>query len=508
MTACGPSAKRAESAQPSPKPFVAPAPLAPLAQALATPRLSPACGRAMAEQVSPAKEPLQITGFFPAPPPTTSQAAAPWADAQSILREMERASQGKVQVKIVHATSASERDAANWADCTLQDAGASACITFAYREARRAIKELPPSPMNGLERLIGSYVRDVVDEGEGRSHRVGVLVGHGEPTLREPTLVPAGLGNATMLGFMAAYHPTYVFVDVDLAGGTREVDASLEGLLILQPASPLSEKELRAVDRFVMLGRHLAVFAGAANVKQGDPAMQATLDTHGLERLLTGYGIEMKRDVVVDFGSPVTFTLATSGVTLPLPFFQIPLASSEPSDMHMLDDTFPPLFCIRAVAVPYPSSLVLSQEKQKGARVRAVLRTSTRGASDTRDSQPLGVDRVWLPTTHASQFTVGAAVEGTVTSAFGTEASRKAAGVLVISSPAFFASPFARATIGAPPGVQRSSAAQDVADFGSAYAQNWMLVMLMAFRNTVDWMTGGSLAACQSSGDTQGHQDR
>ena len=53
-----------------------------------------------------------------------------------------------------------------------------------------------------------------------------------------------------------------------------------------------------------MKGKSLAIVASAVNVKSGDATMTASLSTHGLEKLLDGYGVEMRKDVLEEFGRP------------------------------------------------------------------------------------------------------------------------------------------------------------------------------------------------------------
>ena len=88
---------------------------------------------------------------------------------------------------------------------------------------------------------------------------------------------------------------------VDLKGGDSAIDDSLDGIVITQPGKDLTEKELRRIDEFVLKGKSLAVIASSVNVKPSDPTMNATLSAHGLEKLLSGYGIELRKDVVLDF---------------------------------------------------------------------------------------------------------------------------------------------------------------------------------------------------------------
>src|SRR5205814_3218111 len=115
--------------------------------------------------------------------------------------------------------------------------------------------------------------------------------------------VPAqGRGQGPSIkGIIDQAFPFYKIEDVDLKDGNTEINKELDGLIITQPGKDFSDKELRRIDEFLMQGnKSLVVFASAVNLKQGDGSMKATLSTHGLEKLLAGYGIEMKKDAVLD----------------------------------------------------------------------------------------------------------------------------------------------------------------------------------------------------------------
>jgi len=80
-------------------------------------------------------------------------------------------------------------------------------------------------------------------------------------------------------------------------------------------AKDVSEKELRRIDQFLMKGKSLAVFASAVNVKASDATMNASLSTHGLDKLLDGYGITLNKDVVLDRVRRVQVMVPTTGVS-------------------------------------------------------------------------------------------------------------------------------------------------------------------------------------------------
>src|SRR5579883_2169481 len=175
-------------------------------------------------------------------------------------------------------------------------------LVLRYGEQQDVIKFLPPDRTDGLEFWITNKIREIRDKGDDIHHKIGVLTGHDEIKLTEENLVPHNAGKYAMQGIITQNFPFYSFQDVDLKGGDSEVDPKdeLDGLIITPPRKDLTEKELRPIDQFVMKGKSLAIFAGSANIKANDATMNASLNAHGIEKLLDGYGIKLEKDVVVD----------------------------------------------------------------------------------------------------------------------------------------------------------------------------------------------------------------
>src|ERR1700722_7477336 len=172
-------------------------------------------------------------------------------------------------------------------------------LVFKYGEQQDVIKFLPPDRTDGLEFWVTNKIREIRDKGDDIHHKIGVLTGDDEIKPSDNNLVPTNMGKFSMQGIVTQNFPFYAFSDVDLKGGENEVPDDLDGLLITQPGKDLNEKELRRIDQFVMKGKALAVFASAVNVKANDATMNASLSTHGLDKLLDGYGISIDQDVVV-----------------------------------------------------------------------------------------------------------------------------------------------------------------------------------------------------------------
>ncbi len=80
-----------------------------------------------------------------------------------------------------------------------------------------------------------------------------------------------------MKGIIEQALPFYKFEDVDLQNGDAEINKELVGLIITQPGKDFTEKELRRIDQFLMLGnKSVAIFASAVNLKANDATMKAS----------------------------------------------------------------------------------------------------------------------------------------------------------------------------------------------------------------------------------------
>ena len=387
-------------------------------------------------------------------------------------------------------------------------------VVMHYGKDKAAMPFIEPSHPEALEFWITSKLREIVSKEDVRSIKIGILAGHGEIKVTDRNLVPGQMGSATMQSVIAQNMPYYTLVPVDLQKGGAAIDDALAGLIITQPATDLDDAELARIDDFVMKGKSLAIFAGAANVRAGDATMHATLGTHGLEKLLAGYGIELRSDVLLDFGH--AFKLQAQGANGPedKPFPMVPLVGVEPPSAgsapgavgpapsatrlavpppnEYLDVTFPTFFRLSEVAFPFPSSIVLHSEKQPTASARVLARTS---ASTTRITTPqIDLDPLheWKPEGATARQDVAASVEGTLRSAFGTAKSAKPARVLVVASAEFLANPFARAANpDMTPGVRPpppSQGDQVVGQIGGQYAQQVLSTTIVSFKNTLDWL--------------------
>ena len=224
-------------------------------------------------------------------------------DLRDLLQEYKNAGGGKFDYSIIEPKDEDTKKKAKDAGLIEQPFGEAsdtedekAAVTqgymglvFKYGEQKDVIKFLPPDRTDGLEFWITNKIREIRDKGDDIHHKIGVLTGHDEikPSDNEPRAQPAW-ASSRCRGSSRRTSPSTRSSDVDLKGGDAEIADDLDGLIITQPGKDLTEKELRRIDQFVMKGKSLAVFASAVNIKANDATMNATLSTHGLDKLLDG----------------------------------------------------------------------------------------------------------------------------------------------------------------------------------------------------------------------------
>jgi ABC-type uncharacterized transport system involved in gliding motility auxiliary subunit len=446
-------------------------------------------------------------------------------DLRDLLQQYKESSGGKFDYVIIEAKDEEQKKKAKEAGLQELQVGEGSDtedkaefakgymgLVLNYGAERDTIKVLSPDNSTGMEFWITNKIREVRDKGDNLKHKIGLLTGHDEMKLSEANLVPANSGQKpTLQGIVTQYFPFYQFVDVDLKNGDAEIDESLDGLIITQPAKDITEKELRRIDQFVMRGKSLAVIASAVNVKASDATMNGSLSTHGLDKLLDGYGIEMRKDVLLEFGRPFRVSAYTQSGPVVMRFPPLHDVRDDvrfTGDEQLLDTGFASFFRINQVPFPFASSLVLHREKQPDvtdpAKFKVLARTTPktlRETSDTIDMKPM---RQWRPKGEFSQFNLAAEIEGKLKTAFptgdkmGVDAPAQAkdtARVLVISSSQFFANPFARAGNGPDMGqmgmmMPGGGGDEQLQQLAMPYAQQILTNTILVFKNMLDWVTG------------------
>jgi len=445
-------------------------------------------------------------------------------DLRDLLQEYKNAGAGKFDYAIIEPKDEDTRKKAKDAGLVEQPFGEAsgteddkAAVTqgfmglvFKYGEQQDVIKFLPPDRTDGLEFWITNKIREIRDKGDDIHHKIGVLIGDDEIKPSENDLVPSNMGKFSMQGIITQNFPFYSFQEVDLKGGDNEIPDDLDGLIITQPGKDLSEKELRRIDQFVMKGKSLVVFASAVNIKANDATMDAAMSLHGLDKLLDGYGIDVNKDVVLDLWRRVHVVVPTAGGVAGADLPQILEVQDDTrfsGDEQLIDTSFPALFRVEDVAVPFASSLTLKTDKQPGTKMHVVMRSSPYSVHLTGENVDLKPFQKWahkLKGLQQQQFAVGADVEGTLKSAFpdgdkqGVDApaqSAKPSRVFVLASSQFLANPLARAGNGPDMGqfgmmMPNLGGDEQLLMLAGPYAQQFVTGSILVFKNTLDWLTG------------------
>jgi ABC-type uncharacterized transport system involved in gliding motility auxiliary subunit len=238
--------------------------------------------------------------------------------------------------------------------------------------------------------------------------------------------------------------------------------------------------------------------------------MNATLNTHGLEKLLEGYGVAVSKDVVLDMWRRVRVVVPTSGGLAQPDFPQMLEVQDDPragGDEKLVDTSFPCLFRVEDMSVPLASSLTLKKERQPEAKMQVVMRSSPESVHLTGETADLKPFQKWagkLKGLKKQQFAIAADVEGTLKTAFpegdkmGVDSpaqSAKPSRVFVIASSQFLANPFARAGNAPDMGqfgmmMPNLGGDEQLLMIAGPYAQQFVTGSILVFKNTLDWLTG------------------
>ena len=405
-------------------------------------------------------------------------------------------------------------------------------MAFKYGSEKDAIPNMSPDQSQGMEFWITNKIREIRDKADNRSQKIGVITGKDEIKLSEPNLVGSqgrGGQGPNLKGILEQALPFYKLEDVDLQNGDAEINKELVGVIITQPGKDYTEKELRRIDQFLMQSnKSLVVIAGAVNIKASDATMKAELNLHGLDKLLDGYGIEMKKDAVLDWGRSLTFPVQTPAgqlVYIRAPSVVLAQYDSRLDDKEqLLDTSFAAFFRLDEMSFPFPSTIIPHAEKQPKARTRIVARTTPRTTAESGESVTLKYSTEWKPKGEFGQRVMAVAIEpaccdgsqscsdtdpckaGVIKSAFagkeadGISAPAESKGgnrILVISASQFLANPFARAGNAPPmpPQLQMMGPMggdDELLMISQPYAQKYLTYTILGFKNMLDWMSGDS----------------
>jgi len=465
------------------------------------------------------KSPIQVDAYVMR---GIAQLDASTRDLTDLLKEYRRSGGGKFEFTLIEANTDELRTQAKEAGlqemAVAAESGESGAalqngymgLVFKYGSEKVVIPQIPPGAAQGLEFWISNKIREIRDKSDNIKHRIGVVTGKDELKLSDKNLLPrqGQGGSPTIQSVLEQSFPFYKIEDLDLKNGEQAIDKDLAGVMITQPQKEYTEKELRRVDEFLMLGgKSLVVYASAVTLKPQDPSMTASLDLHGLDKLLVGYGLGIQKDAVLDFGGQFGMAVPTPRGTLRMGHPGIAKVVDDPrleGGDKLLDSGFAGFFRLDEMSFPFPSSIKLDKSKQPAdVKIYAVARTTPQTSLQTGTTINLKPGQTPKPSRPQSQQVIAAVAEGKLKSAFsvggeGVSQNGQAASgsrVLLVASSLFLTNPFAYAGNGPEMGGQFQmfgavGGDQELQMYGMAYARGYLERMIISFKNTLDWMSG------------------
>ena len=325
--------------------------------------------------------PVAFTGYLSPDDRLPPALAALKADLAGVLQGLEAESDGKFTSSIVDpdagdgavATEIQESYGFGPMATSLFDAN-----TFYFYFTLSAEERVLPVPIpealdaEGLKRAIEDGLKRFAD---GLLKTVALHAPTPNPYMQQQMAQPATAQFGELRNFLAA---DFDVETASLEAGGLGADT---GVLVLAAPEGLDEKEVFAIDQFLMRGGTVALMAGAYNVNPGGQFLSAVANDTGLDAWLAHHGVTIDQTLVMDPVSaafPVPVRRQVGGFTfqelvmLDYPYFVDVRDAGLNADVMATAE-------LPAVTVPWPSPLDVDAEAN-GARTVTTLLSSSEQA--------------------------------------------------------------------------------------------------------------------------------
>lgn len=257
------------------------------------------------------------------------------------------------------------------------------CLAFYYADK----KDVLPAVTNlvGLEYEITSRVKQL---SEKEKTKVAILQGRGiSSALANPMQPEQGGGEASLAQLREALSQLYDVRTIDITNEEeRKKLKDVKALIVAAPKEKLTDKELFAVDQFLMSGKSVGFFLD--RVKVNLMSFQGETLTTGVEDLVKSYGVEVKDNLVYDQMNQRIMVMQRAGpiqYRVPMPFPPIPVIANV-QDFAAFDNEHVITMKLDGVSFPFVSSLSVQDALlQKGANPAAA---GASGGADTTLNPP------------------------------------------------------------------------------------------------------------------------
>lgn len=273
-------------------------------------------------------------------------------------------------------------------------------LVLKYQEKKEVIPLV--QEVGSLEYDVTSLIRKMT---RSKTPVVGVLQGHGEPSLNEK------LG-----GLQTLLSQTYEVRPVEL-GDKERFEGELDALFVVGPKTALKPNELKAIDQFLMEGKAVGLFLDSLQVdlRTFEPSEAA----HGLGSLLSSYGVTVGDQLVADAVSGSVTVSERRGfmvVNMPVPFPFIPIVRRMEGDSPISQGLGDVIF---------PFATKVEAKAGEGVQSAVLARSS---AKSWLEAKPPNIDprRDWRSETitPSGPYTLMVQLSGKLASAYASEASQ------------------------------------------------------------------------------------
>ncbi len=375
---------------------------------------------------------MEIIGYFSEDLP--AQYASTESYVRDILGEYAAASGGNLKVRFVHPNEDAEKEEAMengvplaaFPDISNDRQGVVqgfAGLAFRYLGQTEAIPTV--ESVEGLEYRITMKIKEMT----GEKNVVGIVSGHGGPTVAE--------GLSFLQGGLPAI---YELREVALTG---DVPEDVDALLIIAPDQPFAEDELSRLNAYVMGGGSLGVFGAGIQVSlEGQTGPTVGTEDMGLGPMLSRWGVGLRSDMVMDCFAgcgrvPVQTQTPFGTMRVPAPYPPMP---GVRLDEEVRDH--PAVYRLTNDQMPFSSTLELTTAGE-GIEVTTLVHSTEHSWRETD-----GIDitpreqSAWRVGSDGGPFPMMIAIEGTLPSAFpddeGASAAPESTRVLVSGSADYF----------------------------------------------------------------------
>ena len=242
--------------------------------------------------------------------------------------------------------------------------------------------------------------------------KVGVLTGHGTLSLREE-----------MKTAYEKLKELYRVERVDLEQNDS-IPAGLSTLIIPGPTQEFSEKQLKALDGYLMGGGNIFLLQDGVSL-QAEQRLSTKKNNTGLNDLLTKYGVKINKDLVVDKNcGQVSFSSGFMAFRTDYPLWPKIQQENFNSSVAAVSD-------LESMVLPWASSIERLEESKATSTTITTLARSGENSWTQDSSFRVNPEQDFRPSGNTSPSIMAAQVSGTIPSAYSDKRTNEGKIVLV-----------------------------------------------------------------------------